>query len=230
MSRTYLPVIFLCALGSHASAISYTALPGQTGSPVGVTFTATGGVLGTKTLNGTTGLGVVGGGAKEEINKGESLTLTFDTAQYFTSINLGTLFDGPEHGDEFETAGLLVNGSYLFQLKATGEDTAVWSIGSTTDQFTSIWTPVSGTVSNLSLANALGGGNWSVFNPFGNLAVETLTLLPIIRLTPGNGSDFTLTGFETQAVPDSGSTVALLGASMIGMALLRSKRLAASGQ
>lgn len=95
---------------SGASAAFLTAQDMVDGSAGGFSFTPNGGSLGTKSdnANTVTGLGVTGGASGNEIDLGESITMTRpDGESPFKApkeIGLALLFDGPEFGDVQEIA------------------------------------------------------------------------------------------------------------------------------
>ena len=172
----------------------------------GVTFTSTPGDFIVKNLNGFTGLGVTGGATGDEIDIGETVTMSF-AAQVVTDFSLVFLYNGPEFGDWREIAqvtaynGDLVSGIYTLTV---GNDGAV--PGAT-------WSGM-GTVSNLSLPTDTGGGFWSVAgNPFGD---ATITGLSFTALTSGlcqsqcsNQSDYALS--SVNAVPEPETYALMLG-------------------
>ncbi len=134
----------------------------------GVTFSSAPGDFVVKNLNGFSGLGVTGGATSDEIDIGETVTMSF-AAQVVSDFSLAFLYNGPEFGDWREIAqvtaynGAAVSGIYTLTV---GNDGAI--PGAT-------WSST-GTVSNLSLPTDTGGGSWRVSgNPFGNAAITGLS-------------------------------------------------------
>ena len=217
MNKLILTTLIGIAMGTaSAQAIVYYANTDLTTAPAGTTFTAVGGDLGTKSQAGFTILGVTGGASGNEIDIGESLTISFETAQIFSSLTLGLLFDGPEYLDYNEIAAVDVNGGIsVYNLTANGTTSASWT--------------GSGSVAALGSAVDGGWGGWEISNPFGNTSITSLKLYPLSSLpapdgtepTRTNESDFGLHAFSTTAVPDDGITLILLGLGLSGLAVGR---------
>ncbi len=187
---------------SAAQALSYDASTMGTSAPAGMSFSATGGDLGLKSRAGYTVLGVTGGKAGNEIDLGESLTLTLDNPGMITKLVIGLLFDGPEYNDPLETALISITTAGApawFTLTATGMTSATWSDPSVL-------------VKNLSPASSGKGAVWELVNPFGSAQVSSITFT-----TGGVGSDF---GLVSVNVPDTASTISLLGLSILGLAFI----------
>lgn len=166
-----------------------------------------GGKLGTKTVGGIKGLGVVGGTVNNEIDvKSESVTFTFDAPTTLSSLVLGSMFQPGQYGDTiFEKAMITINGTSSYLLQVTGNTTASWT--------------GSGSVVNLSPALQPLGGAFILNNPF-SVAVNTLTFSAVLV---GDGtykdSDFTVVSLQGQtsnSVPEPSSAVASLGILLAG--------------
>jgi len=210
-SFKFLAVAFglTAASALFAGSIDYSAAINGLVAPAGTTFSATGGALVVDTKNSLTFLGVTGGGAGTEISPFQSVEVTFDKPAIFKSLTLGLLFNGPEYGDNNEIAASLTNGSDLFELRLVGEDAAKWYLNGAY----LFDVPGVGTQNG-------GFGLFKINNPFGGIGVNTLSLYPYPY---GAGNvDFGLVAFST--VPDAGTTVALLGTALLGLAAMARRR------
>ncbi len=113
--------------------------------------------IGEKDVNGTKGLGVVGGSAGNEIDIGEQLNVQLPAGYTVTALQILFLFNGPEFGDNTEQASITTtdpatNATNTYTLTATAEDTAVWT--------------GPGTVSNCGATTSSGTGCFLIKNPF----------------------------------------------------------------
>ncbi|HRE81150.1 MAG TPA: VPDSG-CTERM sorting domain-containing protein [Opitutaceae bacterium] len=212
LSTTLFAAGLTLASSAHAAGIFFDAQTHQLTPQVGMSFSATGGTTVYGSKEGIGFIGVTGGGAGDEIDEGQSLSVNFVTPQLFTTLTFGLLYDGDEFGDLFEIAGATINGSsFVFKLSTLTSTTASWS-------------GVSGTVINLSPAQLGSAGVWQITNPFGNEAVSTLTLSPVASQ---GGSDFGLVSFSTRdpkEVPDAGSTLSMLALGLVGLVAWSKRR------
>ncbi|NJL01239.1 MAG: PEP-CTERM sorting domain-containing protein [Spirulinaceae cyanobacterium RM2_2_10] len=176
-----------------------------------------GGFLSTKTVNGVTALGVFGDpspneGTLEEIDFGEEITATLETAQIIKYIDLAFLFQPGEFGDVvFEVAQLTVNG-LIGTLAITGDNTAAWSFDGSD--------PVE--LIALSESTEEGSGLYRILNPFGDLAVDAIAFSSVeLAGDSFRFSDYSLAGIQAADVPEPGL---MLGLGVVGSALYAARR------
>ena len=149
-----------CAGAAQAQSLldssTYASLVGSNAGTVnGVSFTASGGDFATKFDNGWGGLGVTGGGSGNEIDLGESITMSF-AAQVISDFSVALLFNGPEFNDYREIAQVAVyNGDSLLGKYALTVGLDGSSPGAGWSGF--------GSVSNLSAPTIDGGAAWLSF-------------------------------------------------------------------
>ena len=185
----------------------------------GVTFTSAPGDFIVKNLNGFSGLGVTGGPTGDEIDIGETVTMSF-AAQVVSDFSVAFLYNGPEFGDWREIAqvtaynGAAVTGIYTLTV---GNDGAI--PGAT-------WSG-SGTVTNLSLPIDTGGGSWRVSGtPFGNTAITGLSFTALnstlCQSECNNQSDYALSSVNAVPEPETYALM-LAGLGTLGFVARRRK-------
>jgi hypothetical protein len=154
-----------------------------------------------------------------EIQPGETLTATLDTASIIKSIDLSFLYLKGEFADKVneiaEITALGAAGSLTGTLSVTGATTAVWSLG--------------GTVINLDPSVELEGGAYSILNPFGNFVVSSLlfTAPDNAKIKDPFDNDYSLVAIEaagpgiTEDVPEPAT---MLGLTLVGGVLATARR------
>jgi hypothetical protein len=211
-------LVSLLALGlsgqaANALTISATDLtPGASNVVVsGANVSAVGGTFSGKSASGVYGVGVGGGYTDAEIDlAGEGIRFVFEGPLTVTSLDLTFLFAAPawfDSANEVAKVSFVSGGTtYEATLTVTGDTTATWSFGG------------GGAVTNLSIANQTGAALWSIANPFGQLAVSELTLLPTDANGTSNASnaDYAFAGLV--GVPEP-TTLALLLLGLGGLAV-----------
>jgi hypothetical protein len=198
----------VAATALQATSINYLASVDGTTPPPGVaSFVATGGGLTVATKNvDVTFLGVTGGPAGPELDLGQTLTVNFFQPERLGSITLALLFNGPEYGDKNEVAAAKTDSGDVYKLKVTGEFAGTWYKNGVAQYAVTGSETWEG-----------GDGLWTLVNPFGTDKVVSFTLYPLTASAGfKSNSDFGLFAFST--VPDAGSTVALMGLALIGLA------------
>jgi len=181
--------------------------------------------LGLRSQDGFTGVGVQGmtyGEIDWRNDASESITLTFTAPTAIGSFALGLLFNGPEYNDVREVAQITINGTETHFL-STGatENVAIWSHGGASTSVS--YTGGAGTHSGQ-------GGAISLSNPFGNMAVSTMTFAAAPGVSGGgcgssgvctNQSDYNVA--SVTAVPEP-QTYALMLAGLGAMAFVARRR------
>ncbi|WP_022662549.1 hypothetical protein [Paucidesulfovibrio longus] len=202
-----LAALLLLPAGASAYSITVDNYAGLSG----VDFTASGGSLATKTVAGITGLGV-SGGVTGEIGLGQSITISFDQAQYVNSLSLAQLYTAGNYSDGAdEVAAITVLGGFgsrTFTLTASEATSATWT--------------GFGSVLNLDPAVNNSGALWQLINPFGDLAISSIVLSAADSLAGAGStnSDYGFHSMETTATPIPGA-VWLLGSGLLGLIGLR---------
>ncbi|TVQ81549.1 MAG: hypothetical protein EA380_01490 [Phycisphaeraceae bacterium] len=204
-----------CALGAaglaQAGVIMHTDLPnGQMSvnlviDGVNIQVDADPRAFKSKTVAGTTGVGIAGGSVDGEIDNSEYILFTFSTPVVITSLQVVHLYAAGNYGDTVsESARITADGvDYVLQV---------------VDGTTATWTGL-GSVSNHSPGLQNNGGHWEVFGSdiFGS-AITTLKL----RSNEVGGSPMADYGFYSLAFVPTPGAMALAGVS--GLCLLRRRR------
>ena len=205
--------------GSLLDSSMYGAIAGTQNVTVnGVTFSSAPGDFVVKNLNGFSGLGVTGGRTGDEIDIGETVTMSF-AAQVVSDFSVAFLYNGPEFGDWREIAQVTAyNGAAILGIYTltVGNDGAI--PGAT-------WSGA-GSVSNLSLPTDAGGASWRVLgNPFGDAAITGLQFTALAsglcQSTCDNQSDYALS--SVNAIPEP-ETYALMIAGLGALSLVTRRR------
>jgi PEP-CTERM motif len=197
----------------YSASFSVTAYSPSTSTPT----------LGLKTQDGYTGVGVNGGRTGGEIDwysgtDSESITLAFAQATQIGSFSLGLLFNGPEYGDVLEAARITINGDATYYLRASAtENLANWfNGGELLDSFS--YAAGAGT-------QVGEGGVITLFNPFGNVLVNTMTFAAAKGAPScwncGNQSDYNVVAVTPVPEP---STYALMLAGLGALAFMARRR------
>ena len=208
-------------LAAPAGAVTITAgdlyVGGNVANLADATVTTLGGNFGFKTVQGVDGVGISTGYVGGEIDtSGESMEFAFNAPIVLETLDLSFLFAAPAHEDRVnEIAKVVVNAGgvdYEATLTVDSDTTAVWSF-------------TGGVVSNLSIATEAGAGAWSIANPFGQLEVTKMTLLPVDASGDANyrNADYAFSGLTGTVVPEPG-TMLLVGAGLAGLVAAGRKR------
>lgn len=204
-----------------ASAQAYT-LTWDSYTASGVTVTAHGGNLITKTTAGYGGLGV-DGPRNAEIGTGEDITFEFtDASQNVSSLSLSMLYSIVSYDDNYsnEIAKVTISSGgtdYVYTLTVNdGGLTATWA---------DVANASSTTITALSPGTEGNGGVWTILNPFGSLAVDSIILTAIDNGAGNTGanSDYCFYAMTTAPTPIPGA-VWLLGSGLLGLVGLRKFR------
>ncbi len=210
----------LAVAAAPAQAVTLTAGDIVGGSPSEVislgTVSAIGGNLAHKVVMGVDGVGVSDGYVGGEIdNARESIVFSFDAPLVLSELQLGFLFETPNHEDSMnevaEVIGIFGDSIYIGQLSVVDALTGAWSFS------------LGGAVTNLSIATEAGAGVFAIANPFGDLLIDTLILNPVdvTGQTDYRNADYSFVSMT--AVPEPG-TAMLLGAGLTGLLFAGRKR------
>ena len=140
------------------------------------------------------------------------------------SLDLSFLYRPQVFSDAvFEVAAALPDTSPIEgTLKILGPSSALWTWGSITQTLTAISNSTDGT-----LGTKVGGGWYSVKNPFGDLSINSLKLRAVVQ--PGvevnyKNSDFALVGATLKPVEKVPEPTTLAGLGVIGGLIVASRR------
>lgn len=166
------------------------------------------------TVNGVTGIGVIGGRVAGEIDLGtfvgdeENITITYGAATTVTDIRLAFLFQPGQWTDTvFEAARITANG-VDYVLTVTGNTTATWT--------------GAGSVVNLSPALDVNSGVFRIINPFpGQVTTVRFSAVNQSNALNETNSDFALLRVESTPEP---ATLVLIGGGLLAVALVRRGR------
>jgi len=229
LSKLAAALTLVIAGAAHADtslldASMYPTLVGTNGATIaGVSFASAAGNFIQKSQGGISGLGVTGGRTGDEIDIGETITLSWVAGLKITSFSVGLLFNGPEYGDWAEVAQ--VTAWYGQQQVGLG----VLQVHATDNTIATFTGTGFGSVTNLAPAVDGGGGAWKVDNPFGDELITRLqftalesTLCGTGYKTCNNQSDYVLS--SVTAVPEPGTYAMLLaGLGALGFVAKRRK-------
>jgi len=170
----------------------------------GITLSTNGGVLTVKEVNGTKGVGIYDdlhpNGSLQEIDFGETLTLSTATPSIWKSIDISFLYQEGHFGDVVDEVATIKAGGITGTLSVLDSSSAKWSWGIIEEQIV------------FGDATKSGGGLFSILNPFGNMAVSSVDFT---SHQDGNYiySDFAVTG---ATVPEPSL---LIGLSTLGVVM-----------
>jgi hypothetical protein len=204
---------------SASSLSSCTTADGIT-LTAGATNPVSGGAkLTKKEVNGVMGVGVYNDsskanlGSQQEIDFGETLTLSVKKPTIFESLDLSFLYKKGEIGDLLNEVAQVTAGGVTGTLKVLSATQAQWN-----------WNGIAQLVTALSPSNKSGGGLYSILNPFGNTAVSSIVLTsPQEAGRSYRYSDFALAGAKTASASVPEPTT-LAGLGLVGGLLVASRR------
>ena len=176
-----------------------------------------------KSQGGIVGLGVTGGRTSDELDTGETITLSWATGLTITSFAVGLLFNRPEYADWAQIAQVRTwNGQ---QQVGMG-----WlSVYATNDALASYTGTGFGSVTNLPLAVYGGGGGWRVDNPFGDAPITHLEFTALASAVCGatcvctNQPDYVLSSVNATVPEPASYGLVKAGLGVLGVATRRCK-------
>lgn len=214
-TRLALSSVLLVSIAGAASAgtISHADLPNGTASQdftldgVNVTVSASVRSFKSKTVNGRSGVGIAGGAVDGEIDGAtEAIEFAFSEPVTIDALCVSFLYTDGNFGDVGDEVARFVTDLGDFTLIATTASSATW-------------TSPSGAVSNISLGNNSGGGEWllaTTFRDAGGIFGGPITSLELRSGVPGAQGKFSDFAFVTTtfsaSLPTPGAG-ALLGAA-----------------
>jgi hypothetical protein len=178
----------------------------------GISITSSGSLT-TKTVGGITGIGVSGGYVSDEIDgSGEWVKFGFTPDQKVDFFTLGQLYASGNYGDVVNEQAIVLEG-------ISGEIvTGVLSVQS--NGLSAIWASggVNTTATTISAGLEGNGGAFQVSNPFGELAMKSITFSA--NSNSYRGSDYTIVNLSTSNVPEPGM-ISLFGMGLVALSGMR---------
>lgn len=173
----------------------------------GVSITSSG-TLGVKSVGGIDGVGVIGGLVDREIDGSEWVKFDFTPDQRVDYFTLGALFATGNWGDQVNEQAVVlegINGNIVTGLLTVN-----------TNGLTASWLSTSGfgTVSTVSDGLYGSGGAFRVTNPFGEMAMKSITFSA--NSITSAGSDYTIVALSTSNVPEPGM-ISLFGMGLVAL-------------
>ncbi|HET7308439.1 MAG TPA: PEP-CTERM sorting domain-containing protein [Gammaproteobacteria bacterium] len=231
MNRKIMHGLVAAALTVGVAAVAFadptpiTAQDIYDGNTGAITFTATGGALGLKTLAGVTGVGVTGGASGNEIDLGQSITASSSSGFTLRSVTLAFLFDGPEYNDYEEVASL----TGYFKSGGSSSAHVVNIYTNPTDNDLNLY--IDGTLNNSLILSATEAtdttaGEVTLGPIFGNGWLSDLDFTALEATGCGvspctNQSDYSIESIT--AVPEPG-VLAMFGLGLLGLAFALRRR------